>query len=1306
MRQRAHPGLPFRFAETWNHVVRYLFAWMVFSCVPFSVANSWANPCGAVQTDNPIRDLAAEKSGRRLKLRILWGGETEKVWLGEIRISKGLVLSGTSLGMNPDAPVSGWVQSDAWVLQPAMPTSFNGVDLEIIGGPESEVQLVFEKSGEPGSRTMQSLRLVDLIDRDETRMLDDDGNRVTIGRAPGDRIRVDINREHLVFAPGETATLNIAPHLISELAGRQANLKATITPARQVRPLLTRQSWSVQMDDYGSNLPVQWNFQVPKEEGVYDIHLDVEPRWYQASFAASRNSRRVQFVVIDSKAPAVAVPETWRSIGQMRLDGKRNSPGLFPRPNALRGLAGMSAEPAVANAAAEWQTLAPAGWKTIELPIEQIGRPHRIVIEYRCTAELAAGFSILQPDESGNIPSIGVDSGAAVSPQDPLNIPPEQLGKTVKHTIDVWPRHQKPLLLIANRHKSAELSIGSVEIFAGPTRLSVPESKRNQKTNAETASGHRQVLCFLEAPLFADHYGATKFPDPVSGQPMDDWQTFHEGADRWIQSLKASGQTGAMLGIASDGSAICPIDSLQPTPRDDSGTFGSDAPDPVRKDVVEMLMRMFDREGLTLIPAVELKQRTPAIELAKRESAESLSVGAMITADGTIVLSGKKQPVYDPLSSAVQSQIQTTLEELGHRYRQHSCMIGLALIDRPDTWSQLHDEWLGYHPENLQQFSRDTGIFLPTDPGEARNLLVNGEARGAWLQWRGKRMADFNQALETTITKNVPNARLYIAMADTYNDNTLSQRLNPLLNETTNAEAVREITGWNQPTWQKGSQVLFQPNRIVADQPVSSLRSDINATRISQQLFSNVSYPATLFAHRGLPAHFSEVEALNPFGGQSSSLVRFQPMVPAGALNRKRFADTLYSTDTRVFADGGWLPVTGSEDATLEMFQAFAKLPDAPFTDVRCESHDSESSPVRVRHAMHDGVWYGYLVNNSPWTVQTQLQAASKVPLILETWGGEAVESRNVGSRVELVSSLKPYSLTVIRSAEFDPQITGFAVRLPDDSGVAMRERFYKLQNLLTRSQQPTDKKVLRNAGFELGDGLADGWRWNESQAGSVVVMQDVSRPDNKHVVLTGGNQAAWIRSSEFDVPQTGRLSLAVRLRSSSPLESLPLRLSVESANSKPAWYRFGTVKDSKQDSGGAPDAAGWKRFVVHFDNLPVQSGIRLRVGFDLMGPGTVEIDDVQVFDNLLDDRDVRALTQVVASAGHLLNDPQQADRCRRILGGYWPLYLEEILSTNGPQSVVPVSQVSTEMESAVAEEAQMLSDPARPGWRLRRPRR
>ncbi len=51
--------------------------------------------------------------------------------------------------------------------------------------------------------------------------------------------------------------------------------------------------------------------------------------------------------------------------------------------------------------------------------------------------------------------------------------------------------------------------------------------------------------------------------------------------------------------VLADGSTIYPSRLLEPTPRYDTGVYFASGQDPYRKDVLELLFRLFDREGLS-----------------------------------------------------------------------------------------------------------------------------------------------------------------------------------------------------------------------------------------------------------------------------------------------------------------------------------------------------------------------------------------------------------------------------------------------------------------------------------------------------------------------------------------------------------------------------------------------------------------------------------------------------------------------------------------------------------------------------------
>ncbi|MFN9343063.1 MAG: hypothetical protein ACK6DB_10785, partial [Planctomycetota bacterium] len=144
---------------------------------------------------------------------------------------------------------------------------------------------------------------------------------------------------------------------------------------------------------------------------------------------------------------------------------------------------------------------------------------------------------------------------------------------------------------------------------------------------------------------------------------------------------------GAMLAVVADGSALYPSQLLEATPRFDSGIFFSTAQDPLRKDVLELLLRMFSRAGLELIPVVTLNGRLPGLEASVREG----QANALLLRDssGRIPDSQIDAPRYNPLAPIVQQEVQRIVLELVDRYGRHSAFRGVALTCQAETCTHL-----------------------------------------------------------------------------------------------------------------------------------------------------------------------------------------------------------------------------------------------------------------------------------------------------------------------------------------------------------------------------------------------------------------------------------------------------------------------------------------------------------------------------------------------------------------------------------------------------------------------------------------
>ena len=143
--------------------------------------------------------------------------------------------------------------------------------------------------------------------------------------------------------------------------------------------------------------------------------------------------------------------------------------------------------------------------------------------------------------------------------------------------------------------------------------------------------------------LLAEQGVAAESLDAWSGRSLDDWRTFYEGGARLAEYLRHAGYDGLMLAVWADGSAIYPSALLQSTPRYDTGAFFASAQDPVQKDLLELLLRLFDREDLQLIPMLDFSSPLPELEAVLRAGGPEAEGIEWIGADGA-PLCGTRPP--------------------------------------------------------------------------------------------------------------------------------------------------------------------------------------------------------------------------------------------------------------------------------------------------------------------------------------------------------------------------------------------------------------------------------------------------------------------------------------------------------------------------------------------------------------------------------------------------------------------------------------------------------------------------------------
>ncbi len=158
--------------------------------------------------------------------------------------------------------------------------------------------------------------------------------------------------------------------------------------------------------------------------------------------------------------------------------------------------------------------------------------------------------------------------------------------------------------------------------------------------------------------------------------------------------------------------------------------------------------------------------------------------------------------------------------------------------------------------------------------------------------------------------------------------------------------------------------------------------------------------------------------------------------------------------------------------------------------------------------------------------------------------------------------------------------------------------------------------------------------------------------------------------------PATGRLSMAVWLRVADANNQPPLRLALEGKLHGREYHRFASVGMSPgTDQPAKPIRTEWTQYVFQLDDLPLEGLTSLRVRFDLMGPGEVWLDDVQLFGLAFNSSELVELSKLITLADVKLQNGQVGD-CLHLLEGYWPRFLEENVPLQ--PGVVPPETLAT----------------------------
>lgn len=1252
--------------------------------------------CCADADGAPAQDQSPSPPSR-FRLRVSWGGGQNQSWRGAIVAATGTVSDVSPLGLDQSLANTARVTDQRTVsIAQKVATNYDGFDFTFNGDPDSYISIRLSANDGADSQVNETLSVRSLMLGTFHKSLDDLGNRLTILRAPGDTIKVQFDQDHLVFSTGSTMSMKCGLNH-SGLRQGAASMRTSIVQARQSGPVLWSKTETIDVDiDGSSELTALSAIPLPTTEGVYDLMIEVDKNWLGMNNAASKKTfralnpqigllrRRVQFVVLSDQRAQAQPQATFETIGKITPSEIAPAGPNWRIKSHKQKLAilGNQKSVVVQTDTQPVLELAPGGWQAIRLPTLEIGTPHIVEVEYPEGQSLSLGVSVLDASDQGQVPLQGADSGIHV----PNSIVVDSDGgqQMQRHRITFWPNSQDVYLLLANQSSDAVAQLGTIYVLAGPRELPIAEHSA-----AIHQTGNRKRLAYYQSPSFMDDFGVRKFFDPVVGQSLDDWGAFYQGTTRLVAYLKSNHYQGAVLTVTADGSSIYPDVLSGNTPGHDSGVFLSEGQDPFRKDILRMMLKMFERENLTLIPAFAFSHPLTDIE-AQREALLSPQPFDVVDSSQSLVAPSDRLPRYNPLDESVQVSVINTLRRFTQRYRGFGSLGGITLICQPNTYTMLPGSKHGNNPHSVNQFLAS----FDAQTGEQT------EAR--WVQWQADQMTRWYQAIADLVTTDIDQGQLFIAPVGLYETDEAFSALCPNLHATVNFEQLMKRFGFDRAELTADPRiVLLDPQTLATAETLSASRAEINANESRQvhDFYAAGGPTGTIFNHRGLWAHFAQLQSQPPFSQHTGRLMRRMQLTPAGRWNRQRYSSAVRQQDSQFLIDGGRGLAQGQEESLRNFATTFARLPRIRFSDVQPRQH--QSSPIAdqsvvVRQSRHNGETYVYAVNDCPWEVTVAIQVSESNDEILKV--GMTEHKTTTRARFEYFPLSDPdrkqifdakSGVLAIRIPAFDiaaGKLTGNRVSVEDysyqvDQNIQqlLRKRTYALQAKLNLAKNAAPLTSLENVGFESSaDSNASSWDFGPQTSDEVLFDNRQGHESSSSLRLTSQGDPVWIRSNRFSVPDTGRISVTAYLKIEDPETQPPLRIAIEGETQNATYYRFGVVGSLAPESSSKQIKGQWRRFAVHFDDLPASQLRDLRIGFDLMGRGTVWVDNVAVHDRWFDGNDARAITQLLAGAAPLMEEPNSFESCRRILEGYWPRFLDQYIDIESASATAPETIAQT----------------------------
>src|SRR5579859_4146465 len=156
-----------------------------------------------------------DQAHRLVRVRFEWKSEKPECWAGVLETSQGTIANPASLGVAGDEAGTLWADGKCLWLGRRNPCDRDGFEVTVIAPPSAHLSFTLQAPGTGGVRQRFECLLSDLEGECKCLSAKSASLQLSARRAPGDALRIVVDRPNLIYQPGETFKATLVPDVLA-----------------------------------------------------------------------------------------------------------------------------------------------------------------------------------------------------------------------------------------------------------------------------------------------------------------------------------------------------------------------------------------------------------------------------------------------------------------------------------------------------------------------------------------------------------------------------------------------------------------------------------------------------------------------------------------------------------------------------------------------------------------------------------------------------------------------------------------------------------------------------------------------------------------------------------------------------------------------------------------------------------------------------------------------------------------------------------------------------------------------------------